>query len=142
MFAYGNSFLSQCGVSNEQDFVRCYSLADTDKFLDHGFVDLKPSGRIDDDHIIILFPGIFNGIPGDGSHIDAGPFHMDGDIDLPADDLKLVDSGGTVNVSGDQQDFFTAAPQIQCEFTGSCRFTAAVKTGEHNDTGAVLELQL
>ena len=67
---------------------------------------------------------------------------MDRDIGFTADDLQLVDSGGTVDVTGDQQDFLSVTAQFQSQFTGGGGFTAAVETDQHNDSGFAAGCQL
>ena len=50
---------------------------------------------------------------------------MNGNIDFFTDNRQLINGGGTVNVSGDQKDFFAVSAEFQCEFTGSCGFSAS-----------------
>ena len=111
------------------------SLTDADEFLHHGIVDLQTARGIDDDRVESLFACPLNGIGGNGGNIDAGTFRMNGNFNFFSDNFQLVNGGGTVNVTGNQQDFLSIVTQFESQFAGGRGFTAAVETDQHNNGG-------
>ena len=109
-------------------------LPDAHQLLDHGVIDLEPSGGINDDNVEILFaPDLLDRVQGDGGDVDAGSLGVDRNIDFPADDFELIDCGGAVDVAGDQQHLFPVAAEFQREFSRRGGFAAAVETDQHDD---------
>ena len=63
------------------------------------------------------------------------PHLKDGDIELAAHDLQLLDGRRTVNVAGDEQRIFVLLFEKARELCAVGRFARALKTDQHHDRG-------
>ena len=63
------------------------------------------------------------------------PHLKDGDIELRAHDLQLLDGRRTVNVAGDEQRIFVLLFEKARELCAVGRFARALKTDQHHDRG-------
>ena len=76
-------------------------LLDADQLVHQGIVNLQTACGIKDHDVIAVVPGISHGLFGDELGL-FGAHREDGHVDLLTNDLQLLDSGGTVDVTGDQ----------------------------------------
>ena len=63
---------------------------------------MEPAGGVQEDHVVAVAPGVLHGGLGDVHRV--GLTHLeDGDVQLSAHHLQLLDGGGTVDIAGHQQ---------------------------------------
>ena len=96
-----------------------------------------------EEHNVVTMPlGMFNGGLCDIDGICL-PHLEHGDIQLRADGLQLLDSGGTVNVTGDEQRTFALLADVAGKLCAVRGLARALKADEHNDRGRLgTEVQL
>ena len=68
-------------------------------------VDMQTAGGVQKDDVVAVVSGVLHRLLGDGHRVDL-PHLEDGDVQLLAHHLQLVDGGGTVHVAGGQQGAF------------------------------------
>jgi len=98
-----HGILSCHGIDHEKDFLRIDGFFQCCDFVHHLFIDGEASGCIDDDQIVVLFPGFFYSVLSDFDRFFVFGFGIDGYTDLLAEHSQLFDGGRTVNVAGNEQ---------------------------------------
>ena len=95
---------------------------------------MQTARRIEEDHVVSVADGVRDG---GLCHIDGiGLAHFkDRYADLRANDLKLPDGGGTVDVTRAQQWVFALLFEKPRELTGVGGFARTLKTHHHDDRG-------
>src|SRR5262249_55078983 len=100
-------------------------------------IDVQPTGRVEDDRVDERLLGAGQGIAanvhGSGRHLA-----VNGDVDLFAENLELIDGGGALQVGGDEHRLAAAPAQRQCQFAGGGGLALTLKAAEHNDGRPVL----
>ena len=129
-----------CEVFNNQAIPRLIDLnglLNITKLFHHIFVDLQTARRIDKNNIVsVLFRVGDAGL----CNIDRALFIAhgeDGDIQLCAYDLQLLDRSGTVNVTGNQERAFALLFIKSGQLTGVGGFTRTLQTAHHNNCGGL-----
>ena len=104
----------------------------------HRLVNGEAAGGIDNHQVVVVLLGMLDGMLCDSHRVLALGLAVDGHLDLLGDGLQLLDSGGTVNVTCDEQRiaFFLAVFQAVGEFSGESGFTGTLQT-RHQDDGRV-----
>ena len=99
-------------------------------FNHHRLVNGETAGGIDNHQVIAIALGMLDGVLCDGDGVLALGLAIDGHLNLLGDGLELVDSGGTVNVTGHEQRFafFLAALEAVGEFAGESGLTGTLQT--------------
>ena len=87
--------LSGHGVHDQQDLVRLHRRLDALELVHELLVDVQAAGGIEEDDVVAVVPGVFDGLDRDGDGVDL-PHLEHGQAELGADDLKLRDGRGTV----------------------------------------------
>ena len=101
---HADRFLASHGVGHEQDLGRLHAVADIDQLLHQAVVDLEAAGGVDDDRVVAALAGIAQRVGGDVDRVLAGAFLIDGNADLLAQRLQLVDGGRAIDIGGDHVD--------------------------------------
>ena len=130
------------GVDHEQDLIGLHSRFDGLQLVHERFINVQAACRIEEDHVVAVPDGV-----GDGGLCNVDRVRLthlkDGDIELRAYDLQLLDGGRTVNVTGGEQRVLVLLfekPGELCTVGGLAR---ALQADQHNDRGRLGgELQL
>ena len=107
---------------------------DVGQLLHQRFVDVQAAGGVDDQHVLAVVPGAFDGFFG-GLHRVLGALFKHGHAHLLAHHLQLLDGGGAVNIAGGQQGLFALLGQIPRQLGGHGGFTGALEAAEHVNRG-------
>ena len=100
-------------------------------------VDMQTAGGVQKDDVVAVVSGVLHRLLGDGHRVDL-PHLEDGDVQLLAYHLQLVDGGGTVHVAGHQQGALAEAAAHEPRQLGAvCGFTGALQTHHHHNGGAL-----
>ena len=95
---------------------------------------MKTAGGIQEDEIIAVFSGVFDGGIGDLHRI--GLSHLEHrDIQLRSHRLQLIDGGGTVDVTGHQQRVFPLLLHIGGKFRTVGGLTGTLQAHQHHKAG-------
>ena len=105
-------------------------LLDADQLVHQGIVNLQTACGIKDHDVIAVVPGISHGLFGDELGL-LGAHREDGHVDLLTNDLQLLDSGGTVDVTGDQQRAAALATVVPAQLGGVGGFTVTLQAAHH-----------
>src|SRR5581483_11607970 len=98
-----HGFLTGSGVEHQQDFLRFDEVAQPDQFLDERFVDLQPSGGVENQRVAIVLLRIFERAASDFEDVGFALADEDRDFDLLAEGFQLIHGGRTKNVRSHQQ---------------------------------------
>ncbi len=90
------------GVDDEHDLVGLDALVDALELLHQFVVDVQAAGGIEDDDRDAFFPGLLHGVVADDDGVGGAALGIDGEPELFADDVQLVDGGGALQVGGHQ----------------------------------------
>ena len=126
--------LSRHGVDDEQDLVRLDVRLDVLQLLHEVLVDVQPSRRIDDHDVIEMRTCMIDCAPGNRHGIRALRHGKDGDAELPAQHLKLLDGGGPIDVGRDKQRLLPLLLERKAELARRSRLARALKS-RHQDDG-------
>src|SRR5207248_7616504 len=88
-----NRVLTGHRVANQVDLIRPNLPIDLLQLVHRHFVDVQPAGGIENDRVEKGALGEVDGVAAD-IHRSGRTFAMDGNINLGADDLDLLDRGG------------------------------------------------
>ena len=122
------------GVDNEEGFLWVEGGFKAGDFVHHLFVNSETTGGIDNDNVGAFEAGVLDGFGGDVDGVGVAFFGEDGNLDLLSQCLELADSGGAVDVAGDQHDAFVFLVfEVVCQFGGEGGFTRALETGDEDD---------
>src|SRR5690606_34507956 len=130
---HADRFLAGHRVGDQQNLGWVDLIANVDQFLHQAIVDLEPAGGVDDDRVVAAFAGVLDRVGGDFDRVLAGPFLVNGDVDLLPERLQLVDRGRTVDVGGDQERVAPLLPQVDRELTGVGGLTGPLETDQHQN---------
>ena len=103
-----DGILARHGVHHEENFVRVDGIFDVANLVHHLLIHGQTTSGIDDDHIVAVFLGVFDRIFGDFNRLFAAFLGINRNLNLLAQNLQLVDSGGTIHVASHQQRFLVA----------------------------------
>ena len=115
-------------VGHEQDLVRMHGVFELRQLAHHVFVDLQPPRGVEDDHAIprsratARCPCLRD--PHDVLRVAIG---VDGNAELGAERLELVDRGGTIHVGGDQPRRPALGQQLPRELRRGRRFAGTLQ---------------
>ena len=99
-------------------------------------VDREAACGVDDDDVVSVGLGLGDCALGDVGRVATG-LGIDGDVEPLAEDLKLLDGGGTVDVCGDEEGLLlVVAFDEACELAGGGGFAGALKANHHDDGGS------
>ncbi|MNR78171.1 hypothetical protein D3C72_88570 [compost metagenome] len=128
--------LPQHRIDHEQGFYRFDGGVQGFDFQHHRFVDTKATGGIDDQDVVVMTFGVIQCGQCDVDWLVAGLRREEVGTDLSGDGFQLADSGRTVNVSGNGQDFFLLLlAQVLRQLTDGGGFTGTLQTGHQDDGG-------
>ena len=125
-----DGLLAGHGIHDQQRFVDLDMLLDADQLVHQGIVNLQTACGIKDHDVIAVVPGISHGLFGDELGL-LGAHREDGHVDLLTNDLQLLDSGGTVDVTGDQQRAAALAAVVPAQLGGVGGFTVTLQAAHH-----------
>ena len=116
---------------------------DSSYLLHHLLVDGQSSGGIDDDDRVAFLPGFLDGVPGDLDRVLDAVFAVDRHADPLAEHLELFDSGGSVDVAGDEHDLAVLfGLEVVSQLGGEGGLTRTLQTGHEDDCGVAFEVYL
>ena len=92
-------------VDHEQNFVRVDRGLDGLELVHERLVDVQTACGVEEDHVVAVPHGVSDGCLCDIDRVCLAHFE-NGNAELSADDLQLLDGGGTVNVAGREQRIF------------------------------------
>ena len=95
---------------------------------------MQTARRVEENHVVAVPDGVGNGGFRNVDRVRL-PHLEDGDAELSADDLKLLDGRRTVDVAGDEQRIFILLFEQARELRAVRRFTGALQADEHHDRG-------
>ena len=128
-------------VDDEEHLVRLHSVPDRGGLRHHLGVDTEAARGVDDDDVVELALGLLDRCPGHGDRVAdavAGLGREDGDADLVAVDLQLLDGVRALQVAGDQHRRLALLLQPQRELGRERRLAGTLQAGEHDDGRAGL----
>ena len=89
--------MSGCGIGDKEDLVRLDDLLHVGQLIHQSIIDVKTSGRIEDDHLVVLTDRLFGRLARilaiKGKDIHAR---------LLTQSLELLDSSGALQVTGNE----------------------------------------
>ena len=92
-------------VDHEQNFIGIDCGLDGLELVHERFVDVQTACGVEEDHVVAVPYGV-----GDGGFCNVDRVRLahfkNGNAELSADDLQLLDGGGTINVAGCEQRIF------------------------------------
>ena len=103
-----HSILTGHGIHHEEDFVGVDGLFDVADLFHHLLIHGETTRGIHNHHIEAIGLGVGNRILGNLDRLFGVGFGIDRHIELFAQNLQLVDSGGTIHVACDEQRFAMA----------------------------------
>ena len=108
----------------------------------HLVIDLQPSSRVDDDDAVAAaLRGLDAGL-GDAYDVGGVALGVNGDAELAAERLELIDSGGTIDIGCDEARGLPFRLQLAGELRRGRRFSGTLQAHHHHDSrghGAELE---
>ena len=113
-----HGFLSCHGIHDEENLMRLYFRLDVAQLLHERLINLQTPCRINDDNIVGVGGRMCDCRTRNGDGVLL-PLRKDGHIDLAANDLKLLDGSGTIDIVGNEQR--TLALLFQHERELACR---------------------
>jgi hypothetical protein len=101
-------------VEDEEHVHRLRRVADADELLHQLLVDVQPAGGVDDDDVLA---GLARGVEAALRRLDGilRVRAVDGDLQLAAERLELVDRGRALQVGGDERRLLSRLAQHQRE---------------------------
>ena len=136
-----DGILSDHRVNDEQHFVGVDGLSDVRGLLHQFGVDAEASGRIDDDHVVLLVAGELDRVSRNAhrvAHTVARLGRIDRRARLPADDLQLLNSVGALQIGRDQKRGVILFGQPLGELARESRLARTLEAREHDDGRRVL----
>ena len=127
-----NGVLAGHGIHYQEDFMGMDIFLDTLQLVHELFINVQTACGIQEYNVISVVRGVFQRLPGD-VHRVALAHLKNGNVQLLAHHLQLLDGGGAVHVAGHQQGPFAvlAAHETRqlCAVSG---FTGALETHHHH----------
>ena len=125
-------FLTDHSIGNEQNFVRMNRVAGLFEFLHQLFVNLQTACRIVNHEVKTVVLSILVAVLDDFDRI-ALAFVINRNADGLAEHLQLLDSGRTVNVSGNEERLpLLLAAHPECDLACESRLTRTLQTNHHD----------
>ena len=118
-------------VEDEQDVRRLRRVPDARELLHQLLVDVQAAGGVDDDDVVARLAGRVEPVLDDLDRI-LRVAAVDGDLDLAAELLELVDRGRPLQVGRDQRRLLPVLAQQQRELGGRRRLAGALEAGEQD----------
>ena len=97
-------------VDDQVDLLRHALAVDPLELVHQLLVDVQPAGGVEDHGVGAELLGFADGGLADGDGILLRAIGVDGDVELLAEHVQLVDGGGALQVGGDQQRLAAALP--------------------------------
>src|SRR5512143_1930205 len=126
-------FLAGHSVSNEKNFRWMKRLLQVAKLVHHLFVDLKTAGGIDDHDAIAIALRLLDTGLRDLHDVLRRAVGVDGNIELSAKSLELIDCRGTIDISGYQARRSSLSLELSRQLRRGRRFSGALKSDHHYD---------
>ena len=126
-----HSFLPRHRVDHEQHVRRLGLVADSFELLHQLLVHVQAARRVEDDRVDAVFGELPDTVMHDRDRIGALPA-IDGNLDLLAELLELVDRRGPLQVGGDETRAAALLPQQERELRRGRRLTRALQAGEQD----------
>ena len=120
------------GVHNQHDFVRLDGSLDVHQRLVH----MEPSGGVQKHHVMAVLPGVEDSFLR-RLHRVLGALLKNGNSQLFAADLQLLNGGGAVNIAGDQQRVLPLPLHKTRQLTAVGCLARALQAHQHDNRGAV-----
>ena len=120
-------------VHHQQDLRRLHRVADALQLLHQGLIDVQATGRVEKDQVVAVLFGVLDGGLGDVHRIGL-PHLKDGDVQLLAHGLQLLNGSGTVDVAGDQQRALALLAHKTGKLGAVGGFARALQTHQHHHT--------
>ena len=122
------------GVGHEQDLARPHGCAHALELGHQLVVDGLAAGGIDEHRVGAVRTGGGHAAARDGDRVRPGRDRVDGNVDLPAEGLELLDGGRTVDVGRDQiRPPAALIAQVERQLRGRRRLAGAVEPDHHDD---------
>ena len=119
-------------VDHEQNFVRVDRGLDGLELVHERLVNVQTACGVEEDHVVAVPHGVSDGCLCDIDRVCLAHFE-NGNAELSADDLQLLDGGGAVNVAGREQRIFVLLFEQAREFCAVGRFARALQADQHHD---------
>src|SRR5204862_3686450 len=124
----GDRLLAGHGIENQQDVRRLCLAADRSELVHQRLVDVEAPCRVDDDDVAFgrcdsLTRRLY-GIRALGA--------VDGNLDLAAELLELIDRGRTLQIGGDERGLLALLAQQQRELRGGGRLARPLQAGQQD----------
>ena len=100
---HAHRFLAGHGIGHEQRLDRLHTGLDVFDLAHHHLIDVEAAGRIEDNRRRAAGGGLLDAVGADRDRVGVRPFAIDGDIELLAQCLQLVDGRRAIDVGGDQE---------------------------------------
>ena len=118
-------------VEDEEDVRRLRGVAHAHELVHQLLVDVQPAGGVEDDDVLAPALRRLQAVLHDLDRI-LRVAAVDGDLDLAAELLELVDRGGALEVGGDERRLLPLLAQQQRELGGGGRLARALEAGEQD----------
>ena len=128
-------------VDDEIDLVRTEPAIDLRQLAHQLFIDVQSAGRIEDHHLDAAGLGLADGGLAEGHRVLGGQVGIDGNAELLAQDLQLLDGGRTLQVGGDEHRLAAALLEHPAQLAAGGRLAGALQAAKHQDGQVRLEVQ-
>jgi hypothetical protein len=118
-------------VDDEEHVLGGDRVLDVVELLHEGLVDREAARRIVDDDVVLRGAGLRQGLLADIERSGAGDVE-DGDVNLRAEDLELLDGGGALHVGGDEKRLVPLLLQPSRELRAGRRLPGALEADHHD----------
>ncbi len=125
----GDGFLAGHRVEHEQDVRRLRRLPHRGELLHQRLVDVQAPGRVEDDHVPALTARLLDPV---GDRLNRVWPCKDGDLELAAELLELLDGGRAREVGRDERGRVPFLAQEKRELRGGGRLARALQAGEQD----------
>jgi len=125
-------------VGYQQHLDRPRLTLDGFQFAHHVFVNLQPSGGVQNDNVISAFFGRLEGVGADFRRRRFDPFAMHRNANLMAQGLQLFDGRRAICVGSHQQRLAAFFAQAQRQLGGGRCLARSLQTDQHDDVRRLL----
>ena len=132
-FGHFDRFLADHRIHDQHHFVRLNALGDSLQLGHQAIINLQASGGINNHQIVAVDACLAQPVFHNVGRRNVRAFAVHGDIQLFAQRFKLLDRGGSVDVSRNQQWHFAFFTQMQGQFRRHRGFARALQTNQHNN---------
>ena len=135
--------LTRHRIHDEEGLRGVYGSLDGGNLLHHRLVHSQTTGRIDDNHIVGFLTCVLDSVLGDLDGVHVALLGVDLDTHLLTQDLELVDSSRTIDVTGHEQ-HLTALLRLDqlCQLAREGRLTRTLQTGDQHHGGRAFEFDV